>query len=540
MMDVQIPTLASAATSGSTNTQGSSRIVQGGGRREAAGSGKSFSSELHAVHVAKESRHEIKRGQKHQDEDGATTSSEQPEQESTSPTSSRAAKDDPSSEKTVEPAEQETKSATPSVVNDVTTQGVVLALIAQPAVKPDSQPLAETALSGPTNTALESVMPTVKEDGASLPVSAADSSKLPQIDNKVVTAKPTDSTATNPTGAIPLPAVDTAMQPVSQPKQEMILGNEVPPTPEEIRDPNQDKPTGSIEPAKLSQAEVKTEAKAESVVLPHVQPLQVPERQDAVEELTAQPVQRPEENRPVMIDRPVQAREARESKEDGMPQHLSVLSMAEQGFTNQDHEGGMEWSGRDHRDNLSGDQLMLHPAMTEISAPAVPSNFTLPVNGTDQRAFSSAPSAKLSADAPHAVATPPVQPTDWMPGNTTSQTKSMVLEVSQADLGRVNIRVAVNQDVVHTHFSSDRNDMGQYLQNGQDRLQSALQTSGLDLGRFQVDIDRQSAGRSFQQPASQGQSSNHSRQEESQNSGQGREEFTQDAMPRRGMLNLVA
>jgi flagellar hook-length control protein FliK len=116
----------------------------------------------------------------------------------------------------------------------------------------------------------------------------------------------------------------------------------------------------------------------------------------------------------------------------------------------------------------------------------------------------------------------------------------MVLELSQADLGRVNIRVAVNQDVVHAHFSSDRNDMGQYLQNGQERLQSALQTSGLDLGRFQVDIDRQSAGRSFQQPASQGESSNHSRQEERQNPGQGREEFTQDAMPRRGMLNLVA
>ncbi|MCS6293349.1 MAG: flagellar hook-length control protein FliK [Nitrospira sp.] len=422
----------------------------------------------------------------------------------------------------------------------MTTQGVVLALIAQPAVKPDSQPLAETALSGPTNVAMESVMPSVTEDGASLPISAADSSKLPQIDNKVLTAQSTDNKATNPTGAISLPAVDTAMQPVSLPKQEMIPGSQVPSAPEGLRDPQQEQPTSSITPAELSQAELKTETKAESVVLPHVQPLQAPERQDAVKELTALPVQRPEENRPVMIDRPVPAREARESKEDGMPQHLSVLSMAEQDFTNQDREGGMEWSGRDHRDNLSGDQVIARPAMTEISAPAVPSNFSLPVNGADQRTFSSAPSVKLSSDAPHAVTTPSVQPTDWMPGNTTSQTKSMVLELSQADLGRVNIRVAVNQDVVHTHFSSDRNDMGQYLQNGQDRLQSALQTSGLDLGRFQVDIDRQSAGRSFQQPASQGQSSNHSRQEESHNSGQGREEFTQDAMPRRGMLNLVA
>ena len=81
----------------------------------------------------------------------------------------------------------------------------------------------------------------------------------------------------------------------------------------------------------------------------------------------------------------------------------------------------------------------------------------------------------------------------------------MVLEVSQAELGRVNIRVAVNQDIVHTHFSSDRGDMGQYLANGQDKLQAALQTSGLDLGQFRVDIDRQSAGRSFQQQPSHDQ-----------------------------------
>ncbi|HEX7767688.1 MAG TPA: hypothetical protein VF443_13310, partial [Nitrospira sp.] len=127
------------------------------------------------------------------------------------------------------------------------------------------------------------------------------------------------------------------------------MGSQVQSTPEELRDPQQEKPTSSIKPAERSQAEVETETKAESVVLPHVQPLQEPERQDAVKEGATQPVQRQEENRPVMIDWPVPAREARASKEDGMPQHLSVPSMAEQGSTNQDHEGGMEWSGRDHR-----------------------------------------------------------------------------------------------------------------------------------------------------------------------------------------------
>jgi hypothetical protein len=44
------------------------------------------------------------------------------------------------------------------------------------------------------------------------------------------------------------------------------------------------------------------------------------------------------------------------------------------------------------------------------------------------------------------------------------------------------------------------------LFSGQDRLQSALQSNGLELGQFRVDIDRQSAGRSFQQGPSQDQS----------------------------------
>jgi flagellar hook-length control protein FliK len=200
----------------------------------------------------------------------------------------------------------------------------------------------------------------------------------------------------------------------------------------------------------------------------------------------------------------------------------------------------MEWSGRDHRERPSADQAMAQSTMPDVSAPATPSNSTLVTNGMDHRAFSSAPSAKLSAETQSAAPAPPVQPTDWMPGNSAGQTKSMVLELSQTDLGRVNIRVAVNQDTVHAHFSSERNELGQYLVNGQDRLQTALNASGLDLGRFQVDIDRQSAGRSFQQPTSQGQSQGHTPQGESQNPGQGREEVMRDTTPRRGMLNLVA
>jgi hypothetical protein len=84
-------------------------------------------------------------------------------------------------------------------------------------------------------------------------------------------------------------------------------------------------------------------------------------------------------------------------------------------------------------------------------------------------------------------------------------TRSVVLDVARPDLGHVNIRVAMSNDVVHTHLSADRPEVGQFFINGQDRLQSALQANGLDMGQFRVDIDRQNAGRSFHHGPSQEQ-----------------------------------
>jgi Flagellar hook-length control protein FliK len=83
--------------------------------------------------------------------------------------------------------------------------------------------------------------------------------------------------------------------------------------------------------------------------------------------------------------------------------------------------------------------------------------------------------------------------------------RSVVLDVAQPDLGHLNVRVSMTNDLVHTHLLSDRPEVGQFLVNGQDRLQAALQASGFDMGQFRVDIDRQSAGRSFQHGQSQEQ-----------------------------------
>jgi len=123
-------------------------------------------------------------------------------------------------------------------------------------------------------------------------------------------------------------------------------------------------------------------------------------------------------------------------------------------------------------------------------------------------------------------------------GNSTM--RSVVVQVNQPDLGHVNIRVAMTNDLVHTHFSSDRLEVGQFFINGQDRLQAALQASGLDMGQFRVDIDRQSGGRSFQQSASQehGQPWNQGSHGMGRESNSDQQDHTRGAL--HGLLNVVA
>lgn len=142
------------------------------------------------------------------------------------------------------------------------------------------------------------------------------------------------------------------------------------------------------------------------------------------------------------------------------------------------------------------------------------------------------------------VIVPPAQPAfpvpDLIQPPTSSILRSVVLDVAQPDLGHVNIRVAMMNDSVHAHFSTDRVEVGQFLLNGQDRLQTSLQANGFDMGQFRVDIDRQNGGRSFQQGLfqEQGQSTHQGSQGAVKEQSQG----WSDEMyrPLRGRLNVVA
>ena len=155
-------------------------------------------------------------------------------------------------------------------------------------------------------------------------------------------------------------------------------------------------------------------------------------------------------------------------------------------------------SGHEHDGRQQGDP---EPKLFQRMAVDLPT-----MNGrTTEQYAAVAQSQTISvptAPAP-TVNVPPAQPVSHVPDLTPTPTpsllRSVVLEVAQPELGHVNIRVAMMNESVHAHFSTDRVEVGQFLINGQDRLQTSLQANGLDMGQFRVDIDRQSGGRSFQQ-----------------------------------------
>lgn len=204
--------------------------------------------------------------------------------------------------------------------------------------------------------------------------------------------------------------------------------------------------------------------------------------------------------------------------------------------------------GAEHFSELWGEQHSppLDQSETKLPQPTV----------IDRQVSGGSPTESLVAGAhgrvisspPPSPLTPPVVSSapSSVPGHDAAESsarfmaRSVVLDVAQPDLGHVNIRVAMANDVVHTHLSADRLEVGQFLISGQDRLQAAFQANGLDMGQFRVDIDRQSAGRSFQQDSSQEQG--HTGNQRSHETKWGQSPDRQDAprASRHGLLNVVA
>jgi len=118
-------------------------------------------------------------------------------------------------------------------------------------------------------------------------------------------------------------------------------------------------------------------------------------------------------------------------------------------------------------------------------------------------------------------------------------THSVQFDMAPADFGQLRVRLVLADQTVHTHMSTDRAELGQMLTNQQEQLSTQLSGAGLDLGRFQVQVDQERSNQSGQEWQSQAQGGTSQQQRD-----QRQQDRTQDApvpaQARTGMLSLFA
>lgn len=74
---------------------------------------------------------------------------------------------------------------------------------------------------------------------------------------------------------------------------------------------------------------------------------------------------------------------------------------------------------------------------------------------------------------------------------TSGKAQAVHVELPAHDSGPLSVRISMTDQMVHTQFTTDRNDLGALLLTRQDQLQHTLMKSGFELGQFQVHIDQQ-------------------------------------------------
>lgn len=82
-------------------------------------------------------------------------------------------------------------------------------------------------------------------------------------------------------------------------------------------------------------------------------------------------------------------------------------------------------------------------------------------------------------------------------------THSVQFDLAPADFGQLRVRVVLSDHTIHTHMSTDRAELGQMLTRQQEQLSTQLSVAGLDLGRFQVQVDQERTNHSGQEWQSQ-------------------------------------
>jgi hypothetical protein len=102
--------------------------------------------------------------------------------------------------------------------------------------------------------------------------------------------------------------------------------------------------------------------------------------------------------------------------------------------------------------------------------------------------------------------------------------QSVHVELPSHDSAPLSVRISMTDQMVHTQFTTDQNDIGALLFARQEQLQQSLARSGLELGQFQVHIDQ----RNQQEAAPDRQSRRNGEAPEQQPASQDRNQQAQD------------
>src|SRR6476620_1891507 len=124
------------------------------------------------------------------------------------------------------------------------------------------------------------------------------------------------------------------------------------------------------------------------------------------------------------------------------------------------------WKGDLHQSAAGIDKTLLAPAVPPVSPPAEP----LPVRSVSALT----PPQNIPAVAPESLLPPSVR-----------------FEVHPDDMGRVRVHLSVIDHTVYTNVMTERVEAHDFLVRNSERFEAGLATHGLDVGRFQVDVQTQ-------------------------------------------------
>ena len=151
----------------------------------------------------------------------------------------------------------------------------------------------------------------------------------------------------------------------------------------------------------------------------------------------------------------------------------------------------------------------------EVSSRAPQPTTSEPVDGVNQyssyqQAQGVAPSNLRPASASSVPAPPQTNQLSPDPEPTVvPRTHAVQFDLAPSDFGQLRVRVVLSDHTIHTHMSTDHAELGHMLTGQQEQLSTRLTDAGLDMGRFQVQVDQDRTnqpGHDWQSQAHQGTS----------------------------------